>query len=67
MITDPGAARVAGFLFVALALIIASDYESTAPIAVAFAYLILISALAARGERAFTNIAHLFPQTTTKG
>lgn len=56
MITDPGAKRVAAFTIVTLFLIIAADYESTATLAVAFAYLILLSALFAAGPTAFARI-----------
>lgn len=56
MITDPGAQRVGAFIIVTLFLIIAADIEATQTLAVAFAYLILLSALFAKGTLVFQRL-----------
>lgn len=53
---DPGARRVGAFVIVTMFLVIASDYESTGQLAVAFAYLILLSALFSAGPKAFDRL-----------
>lgn len=59
----PARNRVAGAIVVAMFLVIASDFDPTAELAVAFAYLILISSLLVIGPQAFANLSAL----VTKG
>lgn len=51
--------RIAGGAFVFFVLIVGADFDTTAPIAVAFAYLILISALLLKGPAAFANLSKI--------
>lgn len=59
-----GAQRIAAGIFVGFVLIVAADYNATAPIAVGFAYLILISTLMLVGPAAFENIQRMIGQTS---
>lgn len=52
--------RIAGGAFVFFVLIVAADFNATASIAVAFAYLILISSALVVGPAAFANLSSLF-------
>jgi hypothetical protein len=51
--------RVAAFAFVAFVLFTAADIPATSELAVAFAYLILLSAAFAVGPDAFARISSL--------
>lgn len=57
----PGVQRLAAFSFVAFVLFVAADIPATSEIAVAFAYLILLSAAMTVGPAAFGRISALFP------
>lgn len=48
--------RVAGFVVVTGVLLVASDFTPTAPLAVAFAWLIFLSSAMIVGPSAFANI-----------
>ena len=70
MIPDPGARRIAAFIVVTLFLVVGSDYEATAQLSAAFAFLILLVALMTVGPVAFGKLSCLFssvPTTTAKG
>lgn len=54
-----GGQRLAASLIVAMFLVIASDFPTTAPLAVAFSYLILLVALMIYGPAAFGNLQSL--------
>ena len=54
-----GVQRVVGFAVVALVLFMAADFPTTSELAVAFAYLIMLSALIAAGPAAFGRISSL--------
>lgn len=54
--------RVAGFVIMGFVLIVASDFPTTAPMAVAFAWLIFVSSALIVGPAAFANL-----QTTLAG
>jgi hypothetical protein len=59
--------RVAGFVVVTGALLVASDFAPTAPLAVAFAWLIFLSSALIVGPAAFANVqASLGVGTPTK-
>lgn len=51
--------RLFAGVFVGFVLIVASDFETTAPIAVGFAYLFLLSTLMIVGPAAFGNVQRL--------
>jgi len=55
----PTVQRTGAFVIVAMFLVIASDFDTTAELAVAFAYLILISSLLVVGPAAFANLSKL--------
>lgn len=57
--------RVAGFAIMGFVLIVASDFPTTAPLAVAFAWLIFLSSALIVGPAAFKNLQDSLP--TTKG
>jgi hypothetical protein len=57
--------RIAGGIVVAMFLVIASDFDATAQLAVAFAYLILISSLLVVGPAAFENLSRMVGSTRT--
>lgn len=59
--------RIVAFAFVGFVLVTASDFPETASLAVAFAYLILLSALMTVGPVAFGRITDLITQSTTAG
>lgn len=52
--------RLAAGAFVFFVLIVAADFSATASLAVAFAYLILISSLLVVGPAAFNHLSTLF-------
>lgn len=54
-----------GWAVMFLTLIVFTDIEATAPLAAAFAWLILISIALAYGEDAFNNITKLLGQSPT--
>lgn len=57
--------RIAGFVIVTGVLLIAADFDSTAPMAVAFAWLIFLSSALIVGPAAFANLqTSLIPATT---
>jgi hypothetical protein len=58
----PSRNRIAGAVIVAMFLIVASDIEPTAELAVAFAYLIFVSSLVIVGPTAFANMSRLVNQ-----
>jgi hypothetical protein len=62
MLTN-GGQRVAAFGIVGVMLIVAADYETTAPIAVGFAYLFLLSTLYLVGPIAFGRLQELIGVT----
>jgi hypothetical protein len=51
--------QIIGFGIVGFVLITGSDFDATAPIAVAFAYVILLTVLLTVGPVAFDRIANL--------
>jgi hypothetical protein len=51
-----GGQRVAAFAIVAVSLVILADYDTTAPIAVGFAYLFLLSTLYLVGPVAMSRL-----------
>jgi hypothetical protein len=51
--------RIAGGIFVGFVLVVASDFTPTAQLAVAFAYLILISSALVVGPAAFDNVSRM--------
>lgn len=55
--------RVAAFAFVGFVLFVGADIPQTAELAVAFAYLILLSAAMTVGPAAFGRISALFVTT----
>lgn len=63
MIPDPTARRILAFGVVTFVLIAGSEFEPTGKLAVAFAYLILLSIAMAAGPVALRNIAHSFGGT----
>ena len=60
MITDPGARRVGAFIVATLFLVIMADYETTAQLAVAFSFLILLVAAMNVGPAAFGKLQKTF-------
>lgn len=52
--------RVAGYAVMAFFLIVASDFATTATIAVAFAWLIFFSVLLVAGPAAFVNLQNVY-------
>lgn len=52
--------RIAGGAFVFFVLITGASFDATAALAVAFAYLILISSALIVGPAAFDNLSRLF-------
>lgn len=70
MLPTSGGQRVAAFIIVGMFLVIMADYETTAPIAVGFAYLFLLSSLILVGPVAFGRLQTLIgakPEAATGG
>jgi hypothetical protein len=56
MMLTNGGQRIAAFVIVGVFLVVAADYETTAPLAVGFAYLFLLSTLYLVGPVAFSRL-----------
>ena len=59
--------RIAAFAFVGFVLFVGADIPQTAELAVAFAYLILLSAALTVGPSAFARVSDLFAAKGTSG
>lgn len=59
--------QLVGFGILFFTLIVASDFDATAPLAVAFAYLILLAVLMTAGPIAMQRLAALMGPDTVSG